>query len=235
MAILTDPKEVDLHAQAKSVIFNQLPKNDKTTVFYFKHLCQIWEHLTSSYHPSEAADRHRLWDKFLAFTIGKRSVRDYHTEIISLAYRLEALEQPVPYYLVRKKMLECGPDYDIIRESLETSPDLTFHEIMARFIAFDERRGLRSSGNQHPAGGRGQGGRDKGKHGNGNAAGKQPGHKPLAGDMLAAANDKEETRTCFNCGRKGHLEHDCPDIPANTRDYLKKRLSRRENHRKGKR
>ena len=84
-------------------------------------------------------------------------------------------------------------------------------------------------------GGRGQDGRYKGKHKNVNAAGKPQGSQAPDGDVLAAFNNKEETRTCFNCGKKGHLEHDCPDIPAATRDYLKKRLSRRENHHKGKR
>ena len=82
-------------------------------------------------------------------------MREYHSQIKSIAARLEALKEPPPYYMVRMKLLDFGPDFEAIREAMSNAPDLSYQEIMARYVAYDERRGLRTSGNQDPVGGAG--------------------------------------------------------------------------------
>ena len=220
---LSDNREMKLHDQAKAVLFNQLPPSDQSTIYTDSvSLCEIWRYLVQKYHPSADADRTRLMLQWQRCVKGNRSVREYHTELLSLVSRLASLKRPLPDYFIRWKMLDCGPEFEHIRQVVEDNESLSYYEIMAKFIAFEERRNLRTPGSQNPAGGRGPGGRGKGLGNNKPGAGE---HKGPDGDVLAVEG-KKETRSCFNCGESGHIESDCPKLAANIRAHLKAMAAR---------
>ena len=112
--------------------------------------------------------------------------------------------------------MDCGPEFERIRQVVEDSESLSYYEILAKFIAFEECRNLRTPGSQAPARGRGPGGRGKGVGHHRPGAGE---HKGPDRDVLAVEG-KKETRCCFNCGEAGHIESDCQKLAANIRAHL---------------
>ena len=117
-------------------------------------------------------------------------------------------------------MLDCGPEFDIIRAAVEENSSLGPYDIMAKYIAFDERPNIRSSGSRNPAGIPKPGGRGGGGGGqNGRGAGNM-----LDGGVLAVA--AAETRACYNCKETGHLEKDCPKHSEEVRKVLNAIASR---------
>ena len=83
--------ETSLHKKAMLVITNQLKEDDAKTVHHIAHLCDVWAFLTGKYHPSDEADRARLWQRFDTITKGNRPVKNYHSEMIFLVAQLTAL------------------------------------------------------------------------------------------------------------------------------------------------
>ena len=203
--------EQHLHDQALLVVMDQLPNGDQMAVRSMTHLYQVWEFLKQKYHPSIEADRARLmrqWDKCVK---GNRTVKEFHSEIISLHEQLSALEYNMPRFLVLDKLLDCGKEFELVRASVEYSlkqePDMSYFKIMGEFVAYEQRMGLQSN-KPNPGAHK----RQQGQH----AGGRQQ------GDVLAVQGDKE-TRACYNCKEIGHLEADCPKLSEDTKKYLRKR------------
>ena len=216
--------EQDIHDQAVMIITAQLKRDDQRTVKSMAGLHTIWEFLVRKYHPSIEADQAkllRLWEKCQK---GNRSAKDYMSDIISLEEQLAALDHTMPKFLVHAKLFACGPEFEIVRAAVETTlrtRSMSYFEIMGEYVAFEERRGLqrtfRPSNDSRRPGGQ----RNSGAGGGGDPAGN-----------CLALKDKQDSRTCFNCGKQGHLEVDCPDHTEEVRSYLRKQKKRREEARK---
>ena len=218
--------ETSLHKKAMLVITNQLKEDDAKTVHHIAHLCDVWAFLTGKYHPSDEADRARLWQRFDTITKGNRPVKNYHSDIISLVAQLTALGQPPPDYLVRMRMFKCGPEFDTIKFDLEDKPHLSPAAIMAKYVAHEERHGLRAAGGPGaPAGGQGPGGR-RGGHP------RRPGGQQADAQQAALAVGKKKWLTpedgCSNCGAKGHFKRDCPKLDPAVRAHLNKEYNDRK-------
>ena len=209
------PDEQSLHDQALMVITDQLTKGDQTIVRHMTQLHKIWAFLKQKYHPSIEADRNKLMKSWEKCVKGNRTVKEYHSEILSLHEQLAAHEYKMPDFLVLSKLLDCGKEFEIVRAAVETSlkqdPDMSFFKIMGEFVAYEQRMGINQS-KPRPAGLQG---RHTGGHNNQGAGRGSP------GDVLAVKSEPE-TRKCFNCDQEGHLAVDCPKLSKETKDYLRK-------------
>ena len=114
-----DDTEMRQHRQAKLVVISQLSREDKTVTYNCKYLHEAWAYLKAKYHPSDKADIETLWQRWETLKKGNRSVKEFHSEIISIYERLVALKEPPEERNVRRKMYNCGPDYDVLRYDLE--------------------------------------------------------------------------------------------------------------------
>ena len=214
------PDERKVHNKAVLVITSQLNADDQTTVHKMSCLCEMWAFLLAKNHPSDEADRSKLWTRFDNVTKGNRSVRAYHSEIISLVAQLTALDQPPPPFLVRQRMFRCGPEFDTIKFDLEDKLHLTPAQIMAKYVAHEERHGLRAAGGPGaPAGGQGPGGR----------RGNQPRRQGQQQQVLGVGRKYLDPKDgCANCGSKDHFKRDCPQLPEEVRRYLNAEADKRK-------
>ena len=118
-------------------------------------------------------------------------------------------------------MFRCGPEFDTLKYDLEDKPHLTPAAIMAKYVAHEERHGLRAAGGPGaPAGGQGPGGR----RGQGRG---RPG-----GQVLGLGRRLRPDEGCLKCGEKGHFKRDCPKLSAEIRAYLNQEAERRKAERR---
>ena len=223
--------EESVHAQAVMVITGQLKREDQRAVRNMTRLCTIWEFLVRKYHPSIEADQVRLlrlWEKCQK---GNRSVKEYHSDIISLEEQLAAHDHEMPRFLVLDKLFACGADFELARAAVESTckhRQMSYFEIMGDYVAYEERRGLhrsfRSNNDSRKPNGQRNSGAGNGGGGGGGGAGGAP--------ILAVKDKPQQHHTCFNCGKQGHMEVDCPDLPEPVKEYLRKQKKRRDEARK---
>ena len=204
------------HKQAKVVIIGQLSRDDKTTCYSFQHLHQAWSYLKAKYHPSDKADVDLLWNRWEKLQKGRRSVKEYHSEIISIYERLKAYNKAPEDYSVRRKLFDIDETaFDTLRYDLEDKTDLTYRAIMARYVAHEQRYKLRAA-TSRPDG--------AGSSRRGGGAPRPPRGGPPADDtgdafpaVLAVA---KATDVCRKCGKQGHFMRDCPDLHPEVRKHL---------------
>ena len=77
--------------------------------YNYKYLHEVWSYLKSKYHPSDKADIKTLWQRWEKLAKGNRSVKEYHSEIISIYERLTALKKPPETHNACRRMYYCGP------------------------------------------------------------------------------------------------------------------------------
>lgn len=212
------PDERSVHNKALMVITNQIGPDDRTTVHSMNYLCQVWSYLLAKHHPSDDADKYKLLERFDNITKGNRSVKSYHSEIISLTAQLTALGEAPPEFMVRHRMFKCGPEFDSVKYDLVDKPHIPPAAIMARYIAHEERHGLRAAGGPGaPAGGQGPGGRRGGPPRRQGQQGQQGQGQQVLGVGKKYLNPKDG---CDVCGSKDHFKRDCPQLHEEVRKYL---------------
>ena len=218
-------EEQVLHDQALLVITDQLPRGDQIVVRHMTQLHKIWDFMKQKYHPSIDADRTKLMKQWEKCSKGSRTVKEYHSEILSLNEQLAAHAYNLPRFLVLSKLLDCGKEFEIVRAAVETSlkqdSEMSYFRIMGEFVSYEQRLGLNASklnpAGLHPRGNRGQGRSGAGNEGSGN---------------VLAAKEEPETRHCFNCNQQGHLAIDCPKLSKETKDFLRKQKNLLQEHRR---
>ena len=232
--LLTDPPSADeetQHKKARAVVLSQLPQSDRTTVFNKSYLHEAWSYLKQKYRPSVEAEVDDLWFRFNNLHQGNRSVRDYVGDVMSIHSQLQSLGEEVGERWVRLKLLNLNSDYDHLRsELMKKSPDEIVSVICQHAHYLESRtRGQGQPGGRNPAGGANRGfnrhvrGHGSGGRGSGPGAG--------AGEVVVAAVSADESRTCHECGKKGHLKMNCPQLKPDVRAYLQAQHDKR---RKGK-
>ena len=132
--------------------------------------------------------------------------------------QLAAHDHEMPRFLVLDKLFSCGAEFELVRAAVESTckhREMSYFEIMGDFVAYEERRGLHRSFRTNNDNRKPNGQRNLGAGTGGGAP------------ILAVKDKPQQNFPCYNCGKEGHVEADCPDLPKNVREYLCKRKKRR--------
>ena len=224
-----DDTEMRQHRQAKLVVISQLSREDKTITYNYSYLHEVWAYLKAKYHPSDKADIEALWHRWENLKRGNRSVKEYHAEIISIYERLVALEEAPEERNVRRKMYNCGPEYDVLRYDLEDK-ELPFRAIMGKFVAHEQRLKMRAAANRQSDGDGSGGGGRRPRPPRGGTPAVDPGDSFPAVLAVAGASDLPKGKpddVCAWCKKKGHFKRDCPALSPELRKHLQEEAVKR--------